>query len=189
MAAMPQTRAELNSVIELQVRIAIGPPQIASIWKLADHFVKFDELASSFIQVQSELQVIKTQLEGVLPQFERTSQASIADLEKRAGIANAQLNASIEALEKRDQEMSAKLKTNFEQIDTQMESVQLQAATVTSIQEGCTEWLLSSSMTWKRCVRMLRGTWRMPWQPSRPTHLTRVRAGIHFSRATAEVPN
>ena len=56
--------------------------------------------------------MIKGQLEGVLPQLERTSRASIADLEKRAGIANAQLTSSIEGLEKRDQEMSAKPKSN-----------------------------------------------------------------------------
>ena len=50
--------------------------------------------SASFIQVQSELQVIKGQLEGALPELERTSQASVADLEARARIANAQLTAS-----------------------------------------------------------------------------------------------
>ena len=136
MAAMRQTRADLNAVIEEQVQFLLGTPQIASIGKLVEHFGKFDELAASFIQVRSELEMIKGQLEGVLPQLERTSQASIADLVGRARIANAQLTASIDGLEKRDQEMSAKLKSTCEQIDTQIESVQLNAAAVSSIQEG-----------------------------------------------------
>ena len=62
--------------------------------------------------------MIKSQLEGVLPQAERTSQASIADLKKRAGTANTQSTTSTEALENRDQEISDKLKTTFQQIDT-----------------------------------------------------------------------
>ena len=90
----------------------------------------------SFVPVKNELEVIKAQLESVLPQLERTSQASIADLGKRARTTNTQLTTSIEAFEKRDQEISAKLKTTFEQIDKQLESVQLQAATVNSMQEG-----------------------------------------------------
>ena len=49
--AIPQTRADLDAVIEDRVRIAIGAPQIASIGKLTDHFGKFDELAPSFFQV------------------------------------------------------------------------------------------------------------------------------------------
>ena len=44
MAAMPQTRAELNAVIEEQVQILLGPPQLAGIAKLAGHLEKFDEL-------------------------------------------------------------------------------------------------------------------------------------------------
>ena len=88
------------------------------------------------LRVKGELEMTKGQLASVLPQLERTSQASIADLESRASIANAQLTASIDDLEKRDQEMSAKLKSTFEQIDAQMENVQLQGATVASIQEG-----------------------------------------------------
>ena len=134
--AMPQTRAELNQIIEEHFGLAIGAPQIANIGRLSEYVSKFDEPAPSFAQVKNELEVIKSQLEGVLPQLERTLQANIADLEKRAGTSNTQLTTSIEALEKRDQEIGAKLKTTFQQIDTQLESVQLQAATVNSMQEG-----------------------------------------------------
>ena len=132
--AMPQTRAELNQIIEEQVGLAIGAPQIVNIGRLSEYFTQFDELAPNFVSVKKELDVIKSQLEGVLPQLERISQASISDLEKRAGVANTQLTASIEALEKRDQEISDKLKEIFQKIDTQLESVQLQASTVSSMQ-------------------------------------------------------
>ena len=86
--AMPQTRAELNQIIEEQVGLAIGASQIVNIGKLPEYFPQFDEFAPSFVSVKNELEVIKSQLEGVLPQLERISQASISDLEKRAGVAN-----------------------------------------------------------------------------------------------------
>ena len=44
MAAMPETRAELNAVIEEQVQFLLGPPQIAGIGKLVEHFGKSDDL-------------------------------------------------------------------------------------------------------------------------------------------------
>ena len=46
------------------------------------------------------------------------------------------MTTSVEALETRDREISDKLKATFQKIDTQLESVQLQAATVSSMQEG-----------------------------------------------------
>ena len=87
--AMRQTRDELNQITETQVGLAIGGPQIENIGKLPKLLSKFDELAASFTGIKNELDVIKSQLEGVLPQLERTSQASIRDLEKRAGAAHA----------------------------------------------------------------------------------------------------
>ena len=132
---MPQTRAELNLIIEEGFRLAIGETQVANIRRLAEFFGKFDELTLSFVQVKGELETIKGQLEGVLPKMESASQASLADLESRASAANAQLTSSISGLEKRDQEISAKLMTTFKEIDAQMETVQLQSATVASIQD------------------------------------------------------
>ena len=63
-------------------------------------------------------------------------QAGISDFEKRAGAAHAGLEKSIGGLETRDRQISEKLVTTFSKIDTQLEAVQLQAATVSSMQEG-----------------------------------------------------
>ena len=134
--AMPQTRVELNQIIEEQVGLASGEPQIVSIGKLPESFSKFDELSASFTGVKTELEVIKSQVEGVLPQLERAAQTSLSDLEKRAGAAHEGLTTSIGALESRDREISDKLKDTFQTIDTQLKAVQLQASTVTSMQEG-----------------------------------------------------
>ena len=49
--AMPQSRDELNSIIQQQVRLAIGGPQIENVGKVGDYFAKFDELATSFVFV------------------------------------------------------------------------------------------------------------------------------------------
>ena len=125
MAAVFQTRAELNAVIEEQVQYLLAFPQIASIGKLAEHFVKFDAFTARFVLVRSEFETIKSQLEGVLPQLERSSVASIADFEKKVSTADAKLIASIDSREKRDKEVSDKLKSTFEQIDAQIESVQV----------------------------------------------------------------
>ena len=65
--AMPQTRDELNQIIETQVREAIGPPQLQNIAKLTEFFPMYDKLAASFTGVKNELDVIKSQLEGALP--------------------------------------------------------------------------------------------------------------------------
>ena len=46
--AMPQSRAELNQIVEDQVGLAIGAPQIANIGKFPEYFSKFEELAPSF---------------------------------------------------------------------------------------------------------------------------------------------
>ena len=86
--------------------------------------------------VKSELATIKSQLEGVLPQLERSTLAAVAELEGKAKGIDVKLTASIESLEKRDKEVSDKLKATFAQIDSQIESVQLQGSTVQSIQEG-----------------------------------------------------
>ena len=39
--AMPSSRAELDQVIEQQVGLAIGAPQIEAIRKLTDFYAKF----------------------------------------------------------------------------------------------------------------------------------------------------
>ena len=123
----------------------------------------YDELAASFSGVKNELDVIKSQLEGVLPQLERASQASISDLEKRAGAAHAGLTTSIVALETRDREISDKLKATVQKIDTQLEgrsSYRRQRFLV--CKRASTAWCTSSSRTWRGCARTSRGTWRMP---------------------------
>ena len=188
MAVLPQTRAELNAVIEEQVQFLLGPPQIASIGKLAEHFGKFDELAASFIQVKGELEILKSQLEGVLPQLESSSLASIADLESKVSTADAKLTASIDSLEKREKEVSDKLKSTFEQIDAQIESVQLQGATVTSIQEGVHGVVVKQQLDMQRMRVDVERYLTEVRQPSRPGQLTRVRAGSRSNRVVARAP-
>ena len=134
--AMPQSRSDLDQIIEQQVKHAIGAPQIEAIGRLVEFFGKFDELTLSFGVVKSELATIKSQLEGVLPQLERSTLAAVAELEGKAKGIDSKLTSSIESLEKRDKEVSDKLKATFAQIDSQIESVQLQGSTVQSIQEG-----------------------------------------------------
>ena len=102
MAATPQTRVELNAVIEEQVQFLLGGPQIASIGRLVEFFGKFDALTASFVKVKTELETIKGQLEGVLPQLERSTLAGIAELESKAKAADAKLTASIKSLQNRD---------------------------------------------------------------------------------------
>ena len=79
--AMPSSRAELNQVIEEQVKSLLSDGHITNIAKLADHFGKFDQLANEFGAVKTELATIKSQLEGVLPQLERSTLAAVADFE------------------------------------------------------------------------------------------------------------
>ena len=43
--AMPQSRSDLDQIIEQQVKHAIGVPQIDAIGRLVEFFGKFDELA------------------------------------------------------------------------------------------------------------------------------------------------
>ena len=82
--AMPSSRAELDQIIEQQVGHAIGAPQIEAIRKLTEFFARFEELAVSSGVVKSELATIKSQLEGVLPQLERSTLAAVADFEGKA---------------------------------------------------------------------------------------------------------
>ena len=134
--AMPQTRAERNQFIEEQVGLAIGGPQIENIGKPPQLFSEFDELSASFLDVKTELEVIKSQLEQSLPQLERAAQTSRSDLEKRAGAAHEGLTTSIGALEARDREISDNLKDTFQKIDAQLEAVQLQASTALKYARG-----------------------------------------------------
>ena len=104
--AMPSSRAELNQVIEEQVKTMFSDIHISNIAKLADHFGKFDQLANEFGAVKTELATIKSQLEGVLPQLEQRTVAGIKELDEKASAADAKLVASIAKLEQRDAEVS-----------------------------------------------------------------------------------
>ena len=59
---MPQTMDELNQIIEVQRREAIGGPQIENIAKLTKFFPMYDELAKSFAGDKTGLEMIKSQL-------------------------------------------------------------------------------------------------------------------------------
>ena len=58
--AMPQTRDELNQIIEVQLREAIGGPQIVNIANLIKFFPMYDELAKGFAGVKTELEMMKS---------------------------------------------------------------------------------------------------------------------------------
>ena len=94
--------------------------QIGDIKKLADFFPGYQSLTKEFFAVEQELNAVKTQLEGVLPQLERASQASVADFEMRATAAHSGLETSIGKLETRDREISEKLNASFQNIDSQL---------------------------------------------------------------------
>ena len=78
--AMHQNVDELNKAIADQIRAAFPDQQIGNIKKLADFFPGYNEFTVEFLAVKQELETVKKQLEGVLPQLERASQASVADL-------------------------------------------------------------------------------------------------------------
>ena len=134
--AMPQTRDELNQIIEAQLRESIGEKQIENIGKLTKFFPAYDELTVQLTLVKTELETTKSQLEQSLPMLADAVQQGISDLEKRAGAAQAGLTTSIGGLATRDREISEKLVTTFIKIDSQLEAVQLHAATVSRMQEG-----------------------------------------------------
>ena len=54
----------------------------------------------------------------------------------KVGSAQKSLGKSLEDLTRRDQEVSDKLKASFAQIDSELEKVKVQAATVSSMQQG-----------------------------------------------------
>ena len=126
----------LNQIIEAQFREAIGEKQIENIGKLTKLFPGYDELTVQFTLVKTELETIKSQLEQSLPKLADAVLEGINDLGKRAGAAHAGLTTSIGGLETRDREISEKLVATLSKIDSQLEAVQLQAATVSSMQEG-----------------------------------------------------
>ena len=133
---MPQNMDESNMAIADQIRAAFPDQQIGDIKKLADFLPGYQSLTKEFLAVKQELNTVKTQLEGVLPQLERASQASVADLEMRAAAAHSGLETSIGKLETRDREISEELNVSFQHIDSQLEGVSLTAATVKSMQDG-----------------------------------------------------
>ena len=162
--AFPTTRDELNQVISEQIRASFSEKKIADIDKLEAFFPVWDRLYSGYTEftiefsnLKSELEVLRAKLNEAMPQLQEGVRKGLGDLEARAEAANVRVATSVTGLEKRDREISEKLKESFHSIDSQIESVSLQAATVKSMQSG------------------VHGTWRMLWPPSRlPRSPTRV---------------
>ena len=112
--AMPQNMEELKAAIAVgadqQIRTAFPNQQIADIKKFVDFFPGYQLFTAQFVAMHQELETVKKQLEGVLPQLERAS----LTLEQRAADSSAGLETSIAAPEKRDREISEKLKLELQ---------------------------------------------------------------------------
>ena len=130
--AMPQNMEDLNKAIADQIRAAFPDQQIDDIKKLAAFFPGYNEFTAEFVAVKRELETIRAQLDQAIPKLADTVQEGISDLEKRAGAAHASVTSSVDSLEKRGREISEKLVETFKKIDSQLEAVSLQVATVQS---------------------------------------------------------
>ena len=146
---MPQNVDELNKAIADRIRAAFPDQQIGDIKKLADFFPGYQSLTKEFLAVKQELDTVKTQLEGVLPQFERASQASVDDLEMRASAAHSGLETSIGKLETRDREIGEKLNASFQNIETASSRESLsQLLQRRACKTASTAWWPSSRRAW-----------------------------------------
>ena len=141
--AFPTTRDELNQVISEQIRASFSEKKIADIDKLEAFFPVWDRLYSGYTEfttefsnLKSELEVLKAKLNEAMPQLQEGVRKGLSDLESRAEAANVRVATSVTSLEKRDHEISEKLKESFSSIDSQIESVSLQSASVVSMQSG-----------------------------------------------------
>ena len=127
-APMPTNRDEFKKIMRSEIIEMIGEEHLVNISKLTEFFPAYDQFKSDFEVTRQELKVITAQLDQSFPEFVKLI-AQADEVQKT-------LAKSIGDLEVRGREASAKLTETFAKIDTQLEAVQLQAATVEGMQQG-----------------------------------------------------